>query len=394
MNKKLLCVSIFTLLFVCVSFAQEQREDWTYLKGGQKFLGVDYRTDGIVYYADKLLTVCPIDVENQITISTPSKIKGLSIVHCLQDFGESSAVIIDTKNKKTLTEDIVPKQWRLDSWFSWSPNENYLLMAARGEITNGDMFFVDVKIGRTTVIHFKDLTRKGQSEVQDLNLDDFSWINPTTYKLRLGIFCNIYELGEEGCDQNKTLRSYDTQVNVATLAISYGTAKTVTISAKPQKNKVAGKPTQAQKKDSQFMNDDGNTYIRVPQTSTDLTTKNQKQKSQPTNLETYIGKDIDDLLRESSDIRNRLKILLGNNYELFMGNLGVRAELDTKQEFLLVHGLAPHMGGVEEAVFLVSLSNQKIHCAILSERFGRKYKVFSEDSDSIPTRLFDELIYR
>jgi hypothetical protein len=77
-----------------------------------------------------------------------------------------------------------------------------------------------------------------------------------------------------------------------------------------------------------------------------------------------------------------------------MKNLTVSAELQEEQGFLKMHGLAPHMGTVEEAVFLLSFSTGKLHCAILSERFGSRYKLFSEEPNSAPTALISRLIYR
>lgn len=114
----------------------------------------------------------------------------------------------------------------------------------------------------------------------------------------------------------------------------------------------------------------------------------------PLNLEKYIDRDLNDLLREVPSVGNRLKVLLGSNYRLFMKNLTVSATLENRQGFLMMHGLAPHMGTVEEAVFLISLSSHKMHCAILSRRFGGKHKVFSEQPDNIPTPLINSAFYR
>jgi hypothetical protein len=119
----------------------------------------------------------------------------------------------------------------------------------------------------------------------------------------------------------------------------------------------------------------------------------QIQENRTTNLQQYADKDLSVLLKEVPEIGVRLKSLLGANYKLFMNNLTVSADLVNKQGFLVMHGLAAHMGGIEEAVFLISLSDQKLHCAILSRRFGDKYKIFSEDSGSVPISLLDELFY-
>jgi len=108
----------------------------------------------------------------------------------------------------------------------------------------------------------------------------------------------------------------------------------------------------------------------------------------------YIGKDLNVLLREVPDVKRRLIKLLGRNYQLFMKNLTVSSDMEDEQGFLKMHGLAPHMGTVEEAVFLLSFSSGRLHCAILSQRFGNRYKLFSEDPNSTPTALIDHLIYR
>jgi hypothetical protein len=112
------------------------------------------------------------------------------------------------------------------------------------------------------------------------------------------------------------------------------------------------------------------------------------------NYRSYIGRDLNDLLREVPDVNRRLRKLLGRNYRLFMKNLTVSADLQDEQGFLMMHGLAPHMGTVEEAVFLLSFSTGKLHCAILSKRFGNRYRLFSEASNNAPTALINRLIYR
>ena len=51
------------------------------------------------------------------------------------------------------------------------------------------------------------------------------------------------------------------------------------------------------------------------------------------------------------------------------------------------------MGGVEEAILFISLTRVKIHCVILSKRFGGQHKVFTEDSKTVPTSLIDGILY-
>lgn len=117
------------------------------------------------------------------------------------------------------------------------------------------------------------------------------------------------------------------------------------------------------------------------------------QQTSTTTLERYVCKDLNDLLRDTPDIKRRLKKLLGANYRLFMTNLTVSGSLNNIEGFLTMAGLAPHMGTVEEAIILISLKTGKIHCVILSRRFGGKHKVFTEDSKSVPASLIKGILY-
>jgi hypothetical protein len=51
---------------------------------------------------------------------------------------------------------------------------------------------------------------------------------------------------------------------------------------------------------------------------------------------------------------------------------------------LVARGCMAHSCGEEEALLVINLADGKLHCAILSEKFGRKFKVFSEDKEHIP----------
>lgn len=131
----------------------------------------------------------------------------------------------------------------------------------------------------------------------------------------------------------------------------------------------------------------------------DVTAYDQSAKSrQPSpripNLENYAGRDLNDLLRDEPSVKRRLNALLGKNHRLFMNNLTVAATLENRHGFLMMHGIAPHRGGEEEAIFLMSISSQRIHCAVLSRRFGGKYKVFSEDTSGVPSSLIKESFRR
>ena len=121
--------------------------------------------------------------------------------------------------------------------------------------------------------------------------------------------------------------------------------------------------------------------------------KTSRQQVPVANLSNYVCKDLNDLLRDDPDVKLRLRKLLGKHYQLFMKNLTVSGALNNIEGYLTMAGLAPHMGGVEEAILFISLTTGKIHCVILSKRFGGKHKVFTEDSKTVPTSLIDGILY-
>jgi hypothetical protein len=108
---------------------------------------------------------------------------------------------------------------------------------------------------------------------------------------------------------------------------------------------------------------------------------------EPQRLEAYVGKYPSDLFRGVPSLKTRLRTLLGRNYALFMQRLQTEMPIENDAGALVARGCMAHSCGAEEAVLVINLANGKLHCAILSEKFGGKFKVFSEDSAHIPGAL-------
>lgn len=104
-------------------------------------------------------------------------------------------------------------------------------------------------------------------------------------------------------------------------------------------------------------------------------------------LESYVGKYPSELLKGVPSLKQRLKTLLGANYSSFMQRLQTEVPIEKDQGTLIGRGCQAHSCGEEEAVFAIDLPNGKLHCAILSQRYGGKFKVFSEDKAHIPPAL-------
>ena len=110
-------------------------------------------------------------------------------------------------------------------------------------------------------------------------------------------------------------------------------------------------------------------------------------KTAPQNLAAYVGKYPSDLLKGVPSLKRRLRVLLGANYSIFMERLQTEMPIENVDGVLVARGCMAHSCGEEEAVLVINLADGKLHCAILSEKFGGKFKVFSEDKAHIPGAL-------
>lgn len=219
------------MLFTTVVVAQE--EGWTTLTVGKSIYGIRYEENGAVIINNDLVMGCVPNTESAyettLHVSRPSPLKKLVLVKCSGDETAESdeAYIIDTARNRVASRDIVPKHWRIINWVSWSPDERYALVAAAGEVTNGDMAFVDLQTNKVEEIHFKALTNNPRikqdimEEIQDFDSDGVSWISAVAFRLRLDVHCNPYQTGDETCF-TKIIRSYPARVNLSPFSISYG----------------------------------------------------------------------------------------------------------------------------------------------------------------------------
>jgi len=103
--------------------------------------------------------------------------------------------------------------------------------------------------------------------------------------------------------------------------------------------------------------------------------------------DSYVGKYPSDLLKGVPSLKPRLRALLGANYSLFMERLQVETPIEKVEGALVGRGCMAHSCGVEESILAINLADGKLHCAILSDKFGGKFRVFSEDKEHVPAGL-------
>ena len=104
-------------------------------------------------------------------------------------------------------------------------------------------------------------------------------------------------------------------------------------------------------------------------------------------LKKYVGKYPRQLFKGAPGIVRRLKALLGKNYDLIELNMMVQSPIKLEDGILLMEGNAPHAGGVEDAYLAITLVDGNLHCAIRSDDFGGRVRVFSEDSKNLPAAI-------
>jgi hypothetical protein len=104
-------------------------------------------------------------------------------------------------------------------------------------------------------------------------------------------------------------------------------------------------------------------------------------------LESYVGKYPSELFKSEPGLKRRVKTLLGPNYSFFMARLQVEMPIENIEGTLLARGCMAHSCGIEEAILAIGLNDGKLHAAILSKKFGGKFRLFSEDKGHVPAAL-------
>lgn len=102
-------------------------------------------------------------------------------------------------------------------------------------------------------------------------------------------------------------------------------------------------------------------------------------------LHQYTGQYANDMFKNEAGLRERLKSLLGRNYQLFMERWDVTAPIEDDGRILFAEGCMAHACGSEESLLAIDTSRGIISCAILSdESLGGKFKTYSEGNSSLP----------
>jgi hypothetical protein len=101
-------------------------------------------------------------------------------------------------------------------------------------------------------------------------------------------------------------------------------------------------------------------------------------------LQKYIGRYPREMFKQEHAMIQRLKVLLGKDYDRLELNMDVQGPIQLEEGALVMEGNAPHAGGIEDAYLAITLADGKLHCALRSGDFGGKLKKFSEGPKNMP----------
>ena len=104
-------------------------------------------------------------------------------------------------------------------------------------------------------------------------------------------------------------------------------------------------------------------------------------------VSSWVGQYPSDVFKQSPQLKKRLRALLGPNYTFFMDRMQVEAPFDKDGDAIVSTSCMAHNCGIEESILVFAVADGKISCAILSDKFGGKFKVYSEDKAHIPDAL-------
>jgi len=105
----------------------------------------------------------------------------------------------------------------------------------------------------------------------------------------------------------------------------------------------------------------------------DLTPRATTAASSSAKLESYVGKYPSDLFKGVPSLKTRLRTLLGPDYNAFVGRIQTEVPIENDNGALVVRGCKAHDCTVEEAILVITLDDDTLHCAIMRKSKWKTY---------------------
>ncbi len=119
-----------------------------------------------------------------------------------------------------------------------------------------------------------------------------------------------------------------------------------------------------------------------------------RPRAQVGSLAKYEGKYPFDLMRARPLLKQRLRRLLGKEYQFFITAMTAQEPIERQGEMLVLNGCFPHQCGAHASIMLISLVNGALHCAIVSQDYKESYRIFTEDRGNLPSLLMERIQVR
>jgi hypothetical protein len=101
-------------------------------------------------------------------------------------------------------------------------------------------------------------------------------------------------------------------------------------------------------------------------------------------LEKYVGKYPSELFFKVPAIENRLRALLGADYNKFFDRMQVEVPIEKDGDVIIMRGCKAHECGIEEAISAIDLNDGQPYVAL---RFGDHFKTYPADRSRLPEAL-------
>jgi len=97
------------------------------------------------------------------------------------------------------------------------------------------------------------------------------------------------------------------------------------------------------------------------------------REAKSANLESYAGKYPTDLFNGVPSLKTRLRTLLGSSYTPFFARMQTEVPIEKDNGALVVRGCKAHYCTVEEAILVIKLDDNTLHCAIMRKSAWKTY---------------------
>jgi len=181
--------------------------DSVHVLPGKSVAGVSMQKDGWVEFAGKRLAQLDVSTNSRVVLSRSSpRRKYVHVLFYDGDHGARGGAVVDPAAGRVVVKDIGSSEW-----VSWSPNDDYLVNPASGEV-HDKVRVADLRSGTAYSIPIGPFERDSCDIQFQEPTEGFGWLNSHTFWIRVDVEENPWAL--EACTKRSSYPSYNVVVDV------------------------------------------------------------------------------------------------------------------------------------------------------------------------------------